>query len=417
MRIFFSVGEPSGDIHGANLVRELRQSNRDVECVGYGGPKMRAAGCELHEDLTTYAVMWFARVLLNLHHFWRFYRSAEAYFRAQRPDAVVLIDYPGFNWWIARAAKRHDIPVFYYGVPQIWAWAPWRIKKMRRLVDHALCKLPFEASWYGERGCPATYVGHPFFDETNNHQLDREFVAQQAKQPNRLVTILPGSRTQEVTSNLRWFIKAAELVHQNCPNTRFAIASFNEKQAKLARQIVANRSLPVEIHIGKTPELIHLATCCMACSGSVSLELLHHHKPTVILYWVSGLAYFVQKRFRTVKYITLVNLLAADDLFPKHITPYDPNAPGADQIPFPEYVTCGDESKRIAGHITEWLTDREKLESRVTILKDLAEQHGRPGASTRAAEYILATLIGNKPTIAAPHFASGASSPRKRLPR
>jgi hypothetical protein len=93
---------------------------------------MAAAGCQLLADLTELAVMWFLRVVLNLHRFWSFYRSARLYFRDQRPDAVVLIDYPGFNWWIARAAKRYEIPVFYYGVPQMWAWAPWRVRKMRR---------------------------------------------------------------------------------------------------------------------------------------------------------------------------------------------------------------------------------------------------------------------------------------------
>ncbi|MEX0819482.1 MAG: lipid-A-disaccharide synthase [Pirellulaceae bacterium] len=417
MRIFLSVGEPSGDIHGANLVRELRAINRGVECVGYGGPKMRAAGCDLHEDLTRFAVMWFLRVLLNIHHFWRLYRRADTYFREHRPDAVVLIDYPGFNWWIARAAQRYKIPVFYYGVPQIWAWAGWRIKKMRRLVDHTLCKLPFEEPWYRERGCPATYVGHPFFDETANHQLDRHFLERQRATAGRLVTILPGSRTQEVTSNLRWFIKAAAIVHQACPETRFAIASFNEKQADIARQAIADSSLPIEIHIGKTPELIHLATCCMACSGSVSLELLYHEKPTVILYWVSRFAYFVQKRFRTVQYITLVNLFAAADPFPKRITPYDPSAPGADRIPFPEYVTCGDKSQQIAAHVVEWLSDSDKLAARVAMLKHLSDQHARPGASARAAEYIVAKLTEGEPTVAAPHFAAIPSVPVKRLPR
>jgi lipid-A-disaccharide synthase len=156
MQIFFSVGEPSGDLHGANLIRELKKSAPGVECVGFGGPKMQAAGAKLHADLTQFAVMFFVRVLLNLHRFWFLYRRAKRYFRDQRPDAVVLIDYPGFNWWIARAARRYGIPVFYYGAPQMWAWGSWRVTKMRRLVNHTLCKLPFEAVWYNERGCPAT---------------------------------------------------------------------------------------------------------------------------------------------------------------------------------------------------------------------------------------------------------------------
>ena len=147
MKIFFSVGEPSGDLHGANLIRELQKRRPDCEFVGYGGPRMAAAGCALHEDLTKLAVMWLLHALLNIHKFWALVGRADRYFRHHRPDAVVLIDYPGFNWWIARRAKAHGIPVFYYGVPQLWAWAGWRITKMRRFVDHVLCKLPFEETW------------------------------------------------------------------------------------------------------------------------------------------------------------------------------------------------------------------------------------------------------------------------------
>ena len=115
MTIFFSVGEPSGDLHGANLIRALGQRRPQWQFVGYGGPKMAAAGCQLHADLTKLAVMWIARVLVNLHKFIGLLVRADSYFRDYRPDAVVLIDYPGFNWWIARRAKVHGIPVFYYG--------------------------------------------------------------------------------------------------------------------------------------------------------------------------------------------------------------------------------------------------------------------------------------------------------------
>ena len=405
MQIFFSVGEPSGDVHGANLVRELQTRDNRVQCVGYGGPRMQAAGCELHADLTKFAVMWFARVLLNIHHFWRLYKQAGRYFREQRPDAVVLIDYPGFNWWIARAAKRHDIPVFYYGAPQIWAWAPWRIKKMRRLVDHVLCKLPFEEDWYKDQGCNATYVGHPFFDETTSHQFDEQFLAEQRRQRGRLVAILPGSRTQEVQNNLQWFIKAAEHVHAQAHDTRFAIAAFNDKQATLAREILGECQAPIEIHTAKTPELIHLAECCMACSGSVSLELLYHEKPTVILYWIGRLPYFVQSLGRKVKYVTLVNLFACDDLFPRKVLPFDPRAPGAENVPFPEYVTYQDKSRDIAAHLTEWLTDEKEMQHRIALLQTLKAKHARSGASARAAAYVLDTLRGRATQLAAPHFA------------
>ena len=397
MRLFFSVGEPSGDLHGANLIRDLRARRPDMECVGYGGPRMQAAGCELHFDLTSLAVMWVGRVLLNLRTFFQLRDQAKEFFDRQRPDAVVLIDFPGFNWHIAAAAKDRGIPVFYYGVPQLWAWAPWRVEKMRRTVDHALCKLPFEETWLRERGVNATFIGHPYFDQMQRQTLDEEFVDQQRQLPGRLVTLLPGSRTQEVTSNLPAFLQAAALIRRQVPDVRFAIAAFNEKQAKSAQALVSRSGLDVPIHIGHTPELIHLAHSCLACSGSVSLELLWHEKPTVIHYKASPLLYAIGRYLAmTVRYVTLVNILAADDAFSGIRKPYDPKEPGAEQIPFPEYPTWQDKSAQLAGHILDWLKDDVPRQRKVDQLRSLKAGFARPGASSRAAEYLLAHLTGGE---------------------
>jgi len=404
LRIFFSAGEPSGDLHGSNLIAQLRQREPGLEAIGFGGPRMAAAGCVLHEDLTALAVMWFARALANLHKFWDLVGRADRYFRHHRPDAVVLIDYPGFNWWVARRAKAHGIPVFYYAPPQIWAWAQWRVKKMRRLVDHVLCGLPFEETWLRAHGCNATFVGHPFFDELGRQTIDEAFVARLRNQPGRLVTILPGSRTQEVSHNLKWFLKAARLVHQAVPDARFAVAAFKPHQAEMASVAAASSGLPIEVFVGKTPELIRAAECCMACSGSVSLELLYQTKPTVILYWITPLAYRVQEYFRKVKYITLVNLLATDELFPADLTPYDPAQPDAHRVLFPEYLTCEDKSAQIAAHLVQWLSDpvsRSDLERRLAELKARVA-HG--GAAARAADYILKALGRAAAPIHPPHF-------------
>src|SRR5262245_13659010 len=392
MRIFFSVGEPSGDLHGANLIRELRRRRPDCEFVGYGGPRMAAAGCKLHEDLTKLAVMWLARVLINLHRFWGYASRADRYFRHQRPDAVILIDYPGFNWWIARRAKAHGIPVFYYGAPQMWAWAGWRVRKMRRFVDHVLCKLPFEESWYRERGCNATYVGHPYFDQLRNEKLDEAFIRRVRSLQGPLVALLPGSRTQEVKHNFGWFLKAARHDHERVPSVRFAVAAFKASQAELIRSQIVDCGLPIEVHVGRTPELIHAADCTMAVSGSVSLELLYHTKPTVILYYISPLAYFVQRFFRKVRYITLVNLLTTDDLFPKRVAVYDPNDPADASVLMPEYLTCEDKSGAVARHVIEWLTNPAKRAARVSQLEHLKDRLAHGGASKRAADYLLDTL-------------------------
>jgi lipid-A-disaccharide synthase len=303
---------------------------------------------------------------------------------------VVLIDFPGFNWWVARRAKKHGIPVFYYGVPQMWAWAGWRVRKMRRLVDHVLCKLPFEQRWFHERGCRATYVGHPYFDEMEQQQLDRDFLARYGSRSGPLVTILPGSRTQEVADNLRWLLKAAAAVHAKAPQARFAIAAFRQDQAATARAAAAETGLPVDVFFGRTPELIHLAHCTMACSGSVSLELLYHTKPTVILYWVPRMFFWLVQRFLIkVKFVTLVNLLADPEPFADRPTPFDPQAPGAERVPFPEYPTYQDKSEQIAAHLVEWTTNDDAYAARVKQLAELKQKFAQSGASRRAADYIL----------------------------
>ena len=400
MKIFFSVGEPSGDLHGANLINELKSRGTpdgEWEFVGYGGPRMAAAGAELHEDLTKLAIMWFLRVLLNLHKFLGLARRAEEYFRDHKPDAVVLIDYPGFNWHIARRAKKHGVPVFYYGTPQLWGWAGWRVKKMRRDVDHPLCKLPFEPEWYRQRGCNATYVGHPYFDELTAQKFDEAFVDEQQSKPGPLVTILPGSRTQEIKSNLRDQLKAAKKVAAETPGVRFAIAGYKESQcplieSRLTESGLVENGVPVEVHIGRTPELIHAARCCLAVSGSVSLELLYHAKPTAIIYRISRLAFWVQKQFRRVRYITLVNLLTADELFPEKVGVYDPQNPEDAHVLMPEYLTCEDKSAALSGHVTEWLQDDAAYAARVQALGELKAKIAHGGASKRAADYLLREL-------------------------
>ncbi len=409
--VFFSAGEPSGDMHGANLIRALRQLDPALRAVGYGGPRMAEAGCRLHADLTQLAVMWLLRALLHLHqfvgHLWR----AARYFDEHRPDAVVLIDFPGFNWWIARCAKRRGIPVFYYAPPQVWAWARWRVKKMRRLVDHVLCSLPFEQQWYQQHGCRAVLVGHPYFDELHHRQLDADFLDRLRCGGGRLVTILPGSRTQEVAHNLRWLYRAAQRVRQAVPDVRLAVAAFKPEHARFASRLAQQHGLEVEVHVGRTPELIHAAHCCMAVSGSVSLELLYHARPSVILYWITRTAYLVQSFFRKVKYITLVNLLACDDAFGPDLRPYDPQAPGADRVPMPEYLTCRDRSPQIAQHVVRWLTDPQAHDHAVARLCQLRESVCQPGAALAAAACILQHAASAAPPPAEdPSHANGAST-------
>jgi lipid-A-disaccharide synthase len=339
--------------------------------------------------------MLLSRVLWNIRTFLSLIRQANRYFSREQVDAVILIDYPGMNWWIARQARKHGIPVFYYGVPQIWAWAGWRIRKMRRLVNYAICKLPFEAPWYEERGCAATYVGHPYFDQLAEQVLDTAFMESLAVDGKRLVTILPGSRKQEIANQLPGLLKAAELVTRQVSEVRFVVASLNEEQAELARTVAGDTGLDLQIVAGRTQELIQQAYCCLACSGSVSLELMYYQVPSVILYRVGRVIYTVGRYLANVNYITLVNLMAAEKPFQDSSDVKQGPGVYADQnIPFPEYLTRHDCSRQLADHVIGWLEDEASHASKRLQLGELKEKFAHPGATERAAEFILARLEG-----------------------
>jgi lipid-A-disaccharide synthase len=382
MKIFVSAGEPSGDLHAANLIRSLRGRLPEAQFVGYGGARMAEAGAEVLYPLVDLAVMWFLNVLINLVTFVRLIFQADRYFRDERPDAVVLVDYPGLHWWLARRARVRGIPVFYFVPPQLWAWAGWRVRKVRRYVDEVLCSLPFEPAWYRARGVSgAVYVGHPYFDELADRPLDAAFLAEQRARPGPIVAILPGSRTQELRRNLPDMLRAARALASERPDVRFAVACLHERHKVLAERVLAEsdgrEARPagptIEVYAGRTPELIRLARVGWAVSGSVGLELMAEGLPSVVVYKVKRLDLWLARPFIKAKYISLVNLLADAEVFP-------------------EYLTWRDVAGELAGWARAWLSD-PGARARVTgALRALRGRVAQPGASDRAADRIVAWL-------------------------
>jgi lipid-A-disaccharide synthase len=382
MRIFISAGEPSGDLHAANLIRSLQGRFPEAHFDGFGGERMAAAGANLLYPLANLAVMWFLNVFLNIVTFVRLIVMADRYFRDQKPDAVVLVDYPGLHWWIARRAKARGIPVFYFVPPQIWAWAGWRVKKVRKYIDQVLCSLPFEPAWYHARGfAKAVYVGHPYFDELTDRPLDASFLAEQASRPGPLVAILPGSRTQEVTRNLPDMVHSAAKLARKRPDVRFAVACFHERHRKLAHEIIAQtmarENLPlgisIDVYTARTPELIRLARLAWAVSGSVGLELMVEALPSVVLYKIKRFDLWVARWFIRSRYISLVNVLADAEVFP-------------------EYLTWRDVSDELVAWALSWLDDSPERSRRTEALEQLRRAVAQPGASDRAAGHIALWL-------------------------
>ena len=407
-RIFFSAGEPSGDLHAAELIEAIKSKTNAVDCVGFGGPKMQEVGCELLHDMTSLAVMWIARALWNIRKFLAMVDEADAYFAANKVDVVVLVDFPGFNWWIARKAKKRGIPVVYFMPPQIWSWATWRIKKMKRLVDYVFCSLPFERRWFEARGCNVVYIGHPFFEEVRNRMPDMNFIDKirsTIPENGKIVTLLPGSRNQEVHGNFDDFLSTVLKVRAEMPNVKFVVAGFRDAHKEWMENRLKERNISdISIYVAKTPELIRVADCCLAVSGSVSLELLADNKPSIIYYKISRSALFVQRFFRRSRYITLTNLLAVDRedeirnekgsaqsiFYTEFPIPKELSAADRAKALFPEFLTDRDKSDEVAKIILDWLNDPKQLESRrkelVTLLNFVDS-----GESTvsLAAEFLL----------------------------
>ncbi len=405
MKIFFSAGEPSGDVHAAALIRKLREHAPGAQFVGFGGPEMEKAGCNLLADLTKHAIMWFASAIAQYFKFRKLLGEAKTYFKTEHIDAVVLVDYPGFNWHVAKAAKQLGIPVYYFVPPQVWAWAQWRIAKMRRYVDGILCPLDFEFRWFQERGCSTAYIGHPFFEEIRQKESDTTFLenfyAKYGDGP--ILTLLPGSRNQEVKANLDDMLLTVDCVRSMVPNVQPVFAAFNEIHAEYIQDRVKELGLSIPIFVGRTAELIRAAECCMAVSGSVSLDLLACNKPTVVYYRIGSFPLLVQRFFRRTRYITLVNLLGLDSR-------RDPNLPGSPiffdnsvrLIPaepsledrnlmfFPEFLTSKDRSKDAAAYLIYWLSNPSNLADLKRHLAALLEHVDRISSPLdRAARCLL----------------------------
>lgn len=378
MHIFFSVGEPSGDQHAAGLMREIRRRAPEVRFSGFGGPLMKEAGNEELYRLTNLAVMGIAAVLPLLWKFYRLVRRAGRFLEKQRPDAVVLVDFPGFNWWIARKAKRLGIPVYYYMPPQLWAWAPWRIHKVRRLIDCVLAALPFEAEWYRERGVKVEYVGHPFFDEVQDHRLDEKFCDFLRPAGVRSVGILPGSRNQEVRRNFPHMLEVMRRLYDRHRNVRFRVACYKPLQREFCRALIQEgyAGLPIDLYVGRTSEIIETAECCLMVSGSVSLELLSRGKPAVVMYRGTVFTELLVRLLVTCRFMTLPNLIANRELMPE----------------FPFARDFERNVKAMTAHLDTWLGDPASLARVRCEIEQLRARIARTGGIACAAETLLKQL-------------------------
>jgi len=375
MHLFISAGEPSGDQHAAQLVGELRRRHPELTVSGFGGTELADAGQNQLFRLTDLAVMGIMAVLPLIRKFWALYKQADQFFQQERPDAVLLVDFPGFNWWIAKAAKRAGIPVYYYCPPQLWAWAGWRIRKVRKSVDCVLSVLPFEAEWYRERGIDVEYVGHPFFDDVARHALDPAVLQTLRNRSSRRVALLPGSRKQEVLRNFPLMLDVIRQLHQRHPDVRFPVACYKQWHFDRCQALIAEEGagLPIDLYLGKTSEVIEAADCCLMVSGSVSLELLARRKPAVVVYRGGVVMAALAKLLVTCRYMTLPNLISGRGLMPE----------------FPCVFRHGHQIEQMTRVLNGWLENPASLEKVQSEVDALADSVVQAGGVAHCAEILL----------------------------
>jgi len=379
MHVFFSVGEPSGDQHAAHVMQELRRKAPEIRFSGFGGPRMTAvSGFEKLYHLTDLAVMGFTAVFPLIWTFYKIYRQGKEFLARERPDVVVLVDFSGFNWWIARAAKANGIRVVYYCPPQIWAWGWWRIHKMRRLVDHVLSVLPFEAEWYRQRRVSVDYVGHPFYDEAAMHPLDTAFCDMLKSSAPVNIGVLPGSRKGEVLGNFPAMLETIRRVHAKHPRVRFPVACYKESQRDFCQSCLVGdyASLPIDLYLGRTPEIIAGVDFCLMVSGSVSLEVLSRAKPAVVAYHIRKRTLLCKPYFVTVKYFSLPNLMAGREIMPECLISNDPEPAVAE----------------LTRRLDFWLSNPAEFASVQADMVALREKNAALGGLERAAQGILDQL-------------------------
>jgi lipid-A-disaccharide synthase len=308
-RIFVSAGEPSGDLHGAGVIRALLARHPDASIEALGGPRMEAAGATLRYRMEGLAAFGLVEVVSKLGAHWRLLRAMREDFQAGRYDLVILIDYPGFHVRVAEAARKAGTKVLYYIAPQLWAWRPGRARRFAAAVDRLAVVLPFEQPFFGELGLRSDYVGHPLIDRAP--LLTREEARARLDVPPaaRVLGIFPGSRAQEVRRLWAPFRDAALQLLREGRCDRVLVAGSEDGQYP--------EPGPLTVIRGDSGAVIAASDALLAKSGTTTLEAALADRPMVVAYKVHPLTYRLFQRLRTVRWVSLVNLVAEREVVPE----------------------------------------------------------------------------------------------------
>ncbi|MDP6251037.1 MAG: lipid-A-disaccharide synthase [Verrucomicrobiota bacterium] len=386
--ILMIAGEASGDTLGAELIDAIRRQpgGDEIDFIGAGGPKMEAAALRPEFDLSEHAVVGIWEVLKNYFKFRRLFRHLFELATRREPDAIVLIDYPGFNLRFAKAIRRHNSQgdgafrewqpkIVCYVSPQLWAWKEGRVHAIARNIDLMLSIFPFEKEWYAER-VPAfavEFVGHPLVDrfplakpDEKSMPLDPDLFTEQPT-----VLLLPGSRRREIDKHLLVMLEAAVIFSEKI-KTRLRMVLPSDEMLALARRHIPT-GIEIDLQVGGLAKALGQASIAIASSGTVTMECAWFRVPTVVLYKTSPLTHALGRALLKVPHLAMPNLLAGEELFPEFIQ----SAANADNL--------AEASLRL-------LRDKAERTRILNGLDQVAAQLGEPGAATRAAQAVLGTL-------------------------
>lgn len=364
-RLFFVAGESSGDTHGAGLVRALRAVDPRIACEGLGGPRMAAAGMALRHDLASEGIMGFTEVVRHFPRIRRLFLDTLDHLRRSRPDAVVLIDYPGFNIRLARALKPEGIPVIYYISPQVWAWKKKRLRTIARCVSRMLVIFPFEEALYRDAGVPCAYVGHPLLDHLADYVPARRFDG------DPVIGVLPGSRAQEIARLMPLMAELARGIRRRHRGARFVVPVVDDARAAQVR--AQSEGFPFEVVAGGMYDVLAQARFAVVASGTATLETALFRVPMAIVYKVSPITYGLARLLVDVTHIGMVNIVAGRGIAPEFI-----------------------QGRASASHILpvalELIEDTPARAHMLHGLDEVRERLGGQGANKRVAAEILGFL-------------------------
>lgn len=370
VKLLISCGEASGDLYAGALARELRALAPDVEIAGLGGPQLAAAGARLVDDFRDLAVTGLTEAIAKIPRSLTALRKLTDTATATRPDAAVVIDFPDFNFPLAKRLKRLGIPVVYYISPQVWAWRPGRIRTIKAIADRVLVIFPFEEALYRDAGIPVEFVGHPLVDLARASQPREAFLRAHGLDPNApTVAILPGSRANEVRHILPDLAEAARLIRARLPRAQFLVARAPTLDAHLF-DVLRDGPLAAIVE-GETDAVLASADVALTASGTATVQTALHDTPMVIVYRVSPWTYRLGRRLVTLDTFGMVNLIAGEKVVPELIQRrFTPAA--------------------VAAEAVSMLTDRARVSRIREGYARVRSRLGGGGASRRAAEAILA---------------------------